>query len=446
MTASPDNQNSQVSRRSLARQAGTVAAAWAVAGRATTPPKESLALDGGPKVVRYTPEQQRAISKWPRYGDSEKEAVLELLGTNKFYEEIPLLEATCREYHKVPYAKAHCNGTSSLMSMFFALDLPEGSEIMVPSYTASATIVPMRFFGYVPIFVDIEPQTACFDLEHARRQLTSRTRALVVMHSWGLPCEMDHISAFAKEHGLIVLEDAAQAYGASLKGKPMGAWGTIGMHSFQASKVVPAIEGGMGLYHSREHYERATAFGNYDLPRKFPEESPYLKYHDTGFGPKFRIHPIAALLARQQMAGLGERNDRLRARTRELNERLVQLPGLSTQRSRSDMKRVHWAANILFFDEKKAGFSRATVLKALQAEGVQASGAAYPEQHKFTIYREPQWWHHPPKVPESLPGCDQVNRSTLRLRLFHEEAPELIEQYVGAFEKVWAHRSRLARL
>ena len=110
------------------------------------------------------------------------------------------------------------------------------------------------------------------------------------------------------------------------------------------------------------------------------------------------------------------------------------------------MKRVHWAANILFFDEKKAGFSRATALKALQAEGVQASGAAYPEQHKFTIYREPQWWHHPPKVPETLPGCDQVNRSTLRLRLFHEEAPELIEQYIAAFEKVWAHRSRLARL
>ena len=214
----------------------------------------------------------------------------------------------------------------------------------------------MRFFGYVPIFVDIEPQTACFDLEHARRQLTSRTRALVVMHSWGLPCEMDHISAFAKEHGLIVLEDAAQAYGASLKGKPMGAWGTIGVHSFQASKVVPAIEGGMGLYHSRQHYERATALGNYDLPRKFPKDSPYRKYHDTGFGPKFRIHPIAALLARHQMVGLDERNARLRARTRELNERLVQLPGLSAQRSRSDMKRVHWAANILSSTRRRPVF------------------------------------------------------------------------------------------
>ena len=89
MTVSPDNQNSQVSRRSLARRAGTVAAAWAVTGRSAPPPKESLALDGGPKVVRYSPEQQRAISKWPRYGDLDKEAVLELLGTNKFYEEIP---------------------------------------------------------------------------------------------------------------------------------------------------------------------------------------------------------------------------------------------------------------------------------------------------------------------------------------------------------------------
>ena len=88
--------------------------------------------------------------------------------------------------------------------MYFALDLPAGSEIMVPSYTFFATCLAMRFFGCVPIFIDINPKTATFDLEDAQRKLTPRTKAVVPMHSWGLPCEMDRIAEWAKEKGLIL--------------------------------------------------------------------------------------------------------------------------------------------------------------------------------------------------------------------------------------------------
>jgi dTDP-4-amino-4,6-dideoxygalactose transaminase len=330
--------------------------------------------------------------------------------------------------------------------MFFALNLPEGSEIMTPSYTASATIAPMRFFGYVPIFLDIDPRTACVDLNHAKRKLTPRTKAIVPMHAWGLPCDMDQICAWAKESGLLVLEDAAQAQGATLQGKHMGAWGTMGIFSYQMSKVLPAIEGGMGVYQDRERFERATTFGNYDLPGRFPADSKYRKYDQTGFGPKFRIHPLAAALARRQMLKLDERNALIASQIRRLNERLSSLPGLSTQRVRSDMKRVHWAANILFLDERKAGFSRSALVTALKAEGVRANAAAYPEQHKFALYREPQWWHHAPDVPDELPGCAEVNRTTVRLPLFTAEAAELIDQYAQAFEKIWAHRETVAKL
>lgn len=364
--------------------------------------------------------------------------------SNRYYQEIPLLEKETQAQVGVPFCKAHCNGTSALMSMFFALDLPAGSEILVPSYTASATIVPMRFFGLVPVFTDIDPATACLDLHHAAKVITPRTRAIVPMHSWGRPCDMDEIAAFAKERGLIVLEDAAQAQGASLQGRPMGAWGAMGMFSYQTSKVLPAIEGGMGLYQNRTYYERATAFGNYDLPGSFPADSAYRKYHETGFGPKFRIHPLAAAIARRQLTVLPARNTLIREQTQRLNARLTALPGLSEQKRRADMSRVHWAANILFFDAAKAGFAKDRLLKALNAEGVRASAAPYPEQHKFAIYREAQWWHHAPVVPDVLPGCERVNAATLRLPLFNEAAPELLEQYAAAFEKVWAHRKSLA--
>lgn len=448
------------SRRAFLRNTGAAAAGAAVGGCATSGGaktqsaasaaalrREPLAMDGGPKSVSFPDNVLSAATKWPRFGEAEKQAVWEVLDltAGTVYRDLPILEEEWRAYHDVPYAKAHLNGTSTLTSMFFALDLPPGSEIMVPSYTFFATIVPMRFFGYVPIFIDIDPRTACFDLEHAKKMLTPKTKAMIPMHSWGLPCEMDHICAFAKEHGLVVCEDAAHAHGASMQGKKMGAWGDMAIFSFQATKPLPAIEGGMGTYQTREYYERAAAFGHYEDPPKFPEDSPYRKYHGTGFGQKYRIHPIAAVLARKQLEVLDERNAGVRARVQALNARLTQLPGLSEPYCREDMERVHYSVNMLFLDEKKAGFTRAQVLKALQAEGVRASSGAYPEQHKFNIYSEEQWWHHKPNVPESLPGCEEVNRSCIYLPLLYEDLPELHEQYVRAFEKVWAHRREVAK-
>src|SRR5262249_28681167 len=154
---------------------------------------------------------------------------------------------------------------------------------------AWATTAPLHLFGYVPRFVDINPRTMTFDLEDARKRITPQTRAIITMHSFGNPCDMDQICKFAKEKGLVVIEDACQAQGASLQGKPMGAWGSIGTFSFQASKILPTIEGGMGMYQTREYYERATMFGNYDLPASFPEDSPYRTYAGTGMGLKLRI-------------------------------------------------------------------------------------------------------------------------------------------------------------
>ena len=111
------------------------------------------------------------------------------------------------------------------------------------------------------------------------------------------------------------------------------------------------------------------------------------------------------------------------------------------------MKRVYYAINMLLLDERKAGFTRNQAMKALEVEGVTFGGFAkgYPEQHKFKIYSEAKWWHHPINLPASLPGTEQVNRTALHLPLFYEETPELEDQCLKAFEKVWAHRADLAK-
>lgn len=431
-------------RREVVRAGAVALAGASLATKARA--AEALAMNGGAKTVTVPAAVSNKLTRWPAYGAAEKQALHAMIDKNTYYDELPLFEKEWQAYTKSPFVKAHMNGSSALNSMFFALDLEPGSEILVQSYTFFSTVLPMRFFGYVPIFVDIDPKTGCFDLEDAKRKITPRTKAILPMHSWGMPCEMDKISDYAKEKGLILCEDCAHAHGTYMQGKHVGTFGAMSIFSYQTTKVMPTVEGGMGMYKTREYFERASAYGHYEDPPKFPKDSPYRKYENTGFGQKYRMHPLAAAIGRIQLRGLEERNAVTRNNVKALNSRLMQLPGITEPYVRPDQTRAYYSADMLFLDEKKAGFSRAAMIKALKAEGVGASVWEYPEQHNFTIYSEAKWWHHPPVIPTSMPGGTQVNKSHFFLPLFHGEAAELIDQYVKAFEKVWAHRADLAKL
>jgi dTDP-4-amino-4,6-dideoxygalactose transaminase len=156
------------------------------------------------------------------------------------------------------------------------------------------------------------------------------------------------------------------------------------------------------------------------------------------------MHPFAAAIARQQLRGLDAFNALVETNVRRLNNPLVQLPGLSEPRIRPDQKRAYYNADMLLLDPSKASFSRDALVKALKAEGVRVSVWDYPEQHKLKIYSEAKWWHHPPTIPSSMPGNEYVNKNHIRLPLLYGEANEVIDQYVKAFQKVWAHRAELA--
>ncbi|MBI3119949.1 MAG: DegT/DnrJ/EryC1/StrS family aminotransferase [Candidatus Hydrogenedentes bacterium] len=432
-----------ITRRGFIQTSSVMAAGLALGQTAQAAKLETLAVNGGKKAVTVPAEKMAALTRWPRYGKAEKQRLHELIESNKYYDELPLFEDEWKAYTGVPFAKAHMNGSSALTSMYFALNLPVGSEVMVPSYTFFSACLALRFFGLVPVFVDIDPKTACFDLEDAKRKLTPQTKAVEAMHSWGLPCEMDRICEWCNEKGLIPLEDAAHAHGAEMQGKKVGTWGQMGIYSFQTTKVMPAIEGGMGMYQTREYFERAAAFGHYEDPVKFPEDSPVRAYEGTGFGQKYRMHPFAAAVARQQLKVLDKNNAIVEKNNRAMNDPLTQLPGITEPRCRPDQKRAYYWANMLLIDFKSVGVSRDALLKALQAEGVDANAWDYPQQHKLKIYSEAQWWHHPPTIPEAMPGNEYVNANHVFLPLIHDDAPELIEQYVKAFEKVWAQRDKL---
>lgn len=441
--------HSKPTRRSFLKTAGALSAGF-YAGCATTgqqaassPAKlETLALSGGPKAVTAAAD---TATKWPLYGEEEIVEVSELLRAPD-YAPVAVFEDAWKAYFGCPYAKAHCNGTSALTSMLFTLQLPPGSEVLVPAYSTWFPVVPMRFFDLVPVFVDSNPKTMNIDIEDCKRRLTDKTKAIMPVHWYGLPCEMPEICAFAEEHGLSVVEDASHAHGARVGGELIGNWGRMAGFSLQGTKPLPSIEGGIGMYKDQGDYERATTYGNYDLPNSFPEGSPYRKYQGTAFGSKLRIHPVSAILARIQLGKLDAMNAAGAAQVRQLNDRITQLPGLTEQYARPDMDRVYYSKNILFLDEKAAGMSRAKCVEALKAEGVDVIENNWTLLHDYPIFSESQWWRHMPVLPSpnSIPGAVEANRTAIQVAYFTSDQPELVQQYGDAFEKVWAHRGELA--
>lgn len=321
-------------------------------------------MNGGDKAITASHDD---ATTWPRYGTEEEKAVLEVL-RKPSYTPIDILEEDWKKHFNLPYCKAHFNGTSAITSMYFALDLPAGSEIMVPCCTFWATITPMRFFDLVPVMIDINPVTLNFDVEDAKRKLTKNTKAVFPVHYLGMPCDMDHISDFCKEKGLILLEDACHAHGASMHGKFMGSWGRMACFSFQGSKPLPALEGGMGNYQNQNDYE---------------------------------------------------------------------------QQNRPDVDRVYYSANRFLLNETEAGMSRDACVKALKAEGVSASAGKAQFLCKDPIFHEAKWWHHLPVIADKFPGAREFDKGGISLPYFTKEMPELNEQYITAFEKVWEHLKKL---
>ena len=247
--------------------------------------------------------------------------------TTTFYEELPAFEKEWQDYTEAPFVKNHINGTSALTSMYFALDLPPGSEIMVPSYTFFATCLAMRFFGCVPIFIDIDPKTATFDLEDAKRKLTPRTKAVVPMHSWGLPCQMDMHQRLGQREGAHRAgrrRPRARRVHAGQEDGHLGRDGHLQLPGLQGACPASKAAWACTRRASISSAPRLSAITT--CPAKFPTDSPVHPYDGTGFGQKYRMHPLAAALARQQLKGLDAMNQLVEKNVRA-HERSVDQAG-----------------------------------------------------------------------------------------------------------------------
>ena len=241
---------------------------------------------------------QDEFLKWPRFTDAEESAVLRILrdGNVSSHPVVRELEDDFRALTGRRHALAHCNGTAALLAAFHALDLPPGSEVLVPAATFWASVLPMIWCGLIPVFCESEPDTLGLDPDDAARRITPRTRAIVVVHLWGLPCRTAALRQLADDHGLKIIEDASHAHGASVDGVPCGRFGDVSVFSMQGDKLVPAGEGGVLLTDDEAIHRRAVCLG--DIRRILDQPLPDKRFAATGLGMKTRIAPMSAARGR----------------------------------------------------------------------------------------------------------------------------------------------------
>ncbi|MEN8189677.1 MAG: DegT/DnrJ/EryC1/StrS family aminotransferase [Thermodesulfobacteriota bacterium] len=405
-------------------------------------------LGGSPCV---TLDQQEA-NRWPLVTEEDEQAVLQILRDGRLSIH-PVARELENDYHQLTgmkYCLSHNNGTAALLAAFFALDLKPGDEILVPSATFWASVLPMLWVGVVPVFCDSEPDRLGLDPEDLERKISERTRAIVVVHLWGLPSKMTEIKAVAEKHDLKIIEDASHCHGATWRDQPCGSLGDIGVFSLQGDKLAPAGEGGIFLCREYDYYERAILLG--DITRIIELETPARRFAATSFGIKTRIAPFAAALARSQLKRLPRYNKKRNDNLTYLSERLERL-GFNTFMAPSHIKRVYFEY-IIRFDPGRIPLSLEVLIEALQAEGCQVSMPRYPLVHQQPIFTEGHF-KSILRLPEDIasreydPGELQAtmegNMNLLKLPSFPNADHDLLDQYIAAFERVVHHAADIMK-
>lgn len=202
------------------------------------------------------------------------------------------------------YAIALSNCTSALFVALLASGIGPGDEVILPAYTWPQTLSPVILAGATPVFADIVPNSVMVDPESIAGLISDKTKAIIAVHLYGIPCEMDKLQKIAKEFNCVLISDAAQGFGSLFKDKPIGAFGDFVAFSFGRSKLFSIGEGGVLACRNRDFYERAIAGSQH--PLRTHKEIDDLRRRDLidGVSMNFRMHPIIASLALGQLEGL----------------------------------------------------------------------------------------------------------------------------------------------
>jgi perosamine synthetase len=289
---------------------------------------------------------------------------------------IPLFEEQFAAASHCKYGTACANGTVALHLGLAALGLGPGDEVIIPTFTMIATINAVAYTGATPVLVDSEPRTWNMDVDQIAAKITPKTKAIMPVHTYGHPVDMDPLMEIAEKHGIVVLEDAAEAHGAEYKGRRAGGLGHAGCFSFYGNKIITTGEGGM-ITTNDEKLARLTqnlrdhAFSN--------ERHFWHKY----MGFNYRMTNLQAAVGLAQTEQLESFVEMRRRNAALYNERLQDIPGIVIPPEAGNVRNVFWMYSILVEDE--FGMTRDELRHYLAARGIETRTFFIP-MHLQPIY------------------------------------------------------------
>jgi len=264
-------------------------------------------------------------------------------------------------YIGVRHGVAVCNGTAALETAVAAIGIKTGDEVIMPSFTIISCAWSVIRCGGRPIFVDVEADTWNIDVSQIEQKITVKTKAIMVVHMYGHPVDMDPVLTLAKKYKLKVIEDAAEAHGAEYKGKKCGLLGDVAAFSFYANKIVTTGEGGMIVTNDTVIAERAMSYRNL----AFCQER---RFYHTEIGYNFRMTNLQAAVGLAQCERIDEFVAIKRRNAQVYTEALHSVPMLGLPVEKSWAKNVYWMYGVVL--DEKSGWDATQVMVALEKQGI----------------------------------------------------------------------------
>ncbi len=327
----------------------------------------------------------------PMIGEEEKRAVIEVLNSGIIAQgpRVKQFELDFKEYMNINYAIATSSGTSALKIALKTMGIKEGDEVITTPFSFIASANSILFTGAKPVFVDIEEDSFNIDTNLIKEKITKRTKAIMPVHLYGNPADMEEIMQIANDNNLKVIEDAAQAHGAKIKNKMVGTFGDAGCFSFYPTKNMTTGEGGIIVAKDKEIYEQSL---------KLRDHGAYKKYHHDILGFNFRMTDIAAAIGIEQLKKLDKHNDMRINNAKYLYKKLKNADGIILPKVKESYKHVFHQFTIRTNDREE-------VIKKLDSNGI-GYGIHYPLPiHKQKLYLD---LGYKDKLPVSEKLSDEV--------------------------------------
>lgn len=363
----------------------------------------------------------------PRFEGNEKKYLCQCIDEGWISSEGPFVkefEEKFSSYIGSKFGIAVCNGTVALETALFAAGIGKGDEVIMPTFTIISCALAALRLGAKPVLVDSEPDTWNMDVTQIEKKITNKTKAIMPVHIYGHPVDMDPVMELAEEYDLRVIEDSAEVHGAEYKGRKAGGIGDIGSFSFYANKIITTGEGGMVITNDEDMAERAFSYRNLCFKKE-------KRFYHTELGENFRMTNLQAAVGVAQLEQIEKFVSLKRDMARKYYEGLCGIPGIKLPVEKTGVKNVYWMYAIELAED--TGFNADQVAVRLAEKGI-ATRPFFLGLHEQPVFHDMGLFRN-----ENYPVAERIARQGLYLPSGLTITDNQIAEVISTIKEVLIH-------